>query len=127
MAVRITEEQLQQIRDRQKRPAAAPTRPPKKRGPNKLEQDWIDSLRYGSQPTWLGYEAITLKLAHDCRYTPDVAWQRDGLLYFDEVKGFFRDDAKVKLKVAARLFPWATFRLITRVKGDWRVEIIQAE
>jgi hypothetical protein len=36
-----------------------------------------------------------------------------------ETKGFRRDDAMVKLKVAARLFPCFQFVLATRVRGVW--------
>lgn len=66
------------------------------------------------------FEGITFKLAPDTRYTPDFL-----VVYLDrfelhEVKGFFRDDAKVKLKVAASKFPWFVFKLVkwdTRLRG----------
>ncbi len=61
---------------------------------------------------WWKFEALTMKLAKDTRYTPDfVVMTRDGYLEFHEVKGFFEDDAKVKVKVAAEMFPF-TFRLV---------------
>lgn len=52
------------------------------------------------------YERLTLKLADDTRYTPDFyVLLPDGQIQLVETKGFFRDDAKVKLKVAATEFP----------------------
>ena len=79
-------------------------------GMNKLEKSFAIGLeakkRNGEILRW-DYERVTLKLAHDTRYTPDFfVVERDGTISFYETKGFFRDDAKVKLKVAAASFPF---------------------
>ena len=100
---------------------------------NKTEFDWfleLDALRKAGEVQWYGFEAVTLKLAHATRYTPDFAvlWA-DGSMSMDEVKGFWRDDARVKIKVAARLFPMFRFRAIQRGKrGEprWKLEEIKA-
>jgi hypothetical protein len=56
------------------------------------------------------YEKITIKLADDTRYTPDFfVVENDGACRFEETKGFWRDDAKVKLKVAAAQVPFRFF------------------
>ena len=73
------------------------------------------------------YEAVTLLLAPDCRYTPDfLVVQADGSLAFHETKGFWREDAKVKIRTAARLFPWFTFYAYQKRPkkdgGGWRCE-----
>lgn len=53
------------------------------------------------------FQALTLKLGDDCRYTPDYfVVCDDWTLELHEVKGFMRDDALVKLKVCARLYPF---------------------
>lgn len=53
------------------------------------------------------FEAITFKLADDCRYTPDfLVLLADQSLECHETKGFMRDDAQVKLKIAAQMFPF---------------------
>ena len=53
------------------------------------------------------FEAITLKLAKDCRYTPDfMVVDKDDIIEFREVKGRWMDDARVKIKVAAKMFPF---------------------
>jgi hypothetical protein len=84
---------------------------------NKTEKAFLNVLRSrGLQ--WIGIQNITLKLADDTRYTPDFFYIHDGKLNANEVKGFFRDDAKVKIKVAARLFPWIRFTLVFKGKGS---------
>lgn len=71
-------------------------------------------LRRGDIAAWW-YEAFTFKLAHDTRYTPDFIVQKiDGALEAIEVKGFMRDDAHVKLKLFAAMFP---FRVTLIQKG----------
>lgn len=73
-------------------------------------------------------QSVTLKLANGCRYTPDFIVPA-GLLpmHAYEVKGFMRDDAGVKLKVAASLYPWIKFHLVTRLRnGAWDVQEVLA-
>jgi hypothetical protein len=56
------------------------------------------------------FEAITFKLAPDLRLTVDFFVVRpDHELEFREVKGFWEEDALVKVKTAAQLFPWFHF------------------
>jgi hypothetical protein len=69
---------------------------------------------------WVGCQCITLKLADDTRYTPDFWSIENGKLFAYEVKGFWRDDAKVKVKVAARTFPWISFRVVQKQKDHWK-------
>jgi hypothetical protein len=83
-------------------------------------------LRAGDIQSW-AYEAITLKLAEDCRYTPDFfVVETSGRIRFEETKGFWRDDARVKIKVAAKQFPMFSFVALTARKardgGGWKTE-----
>ena len=87
---------------------------------NKLERAWLAVLRdRGAE--WIGIEPFGLKLAsHRCRYHPDFITLKDGLLTAYECKGpQFWDDAKVKLKVAAREYPFIRFVLVKREGGRW--------
>jgi hypothetical protein len=69
------------------------------------------------------FEAVTLKLAHDTRYTPDfMVMESDGTITFIECKGFWREDAKVKIKVAAEMYPMFRFRAVRYSKKMWHVE-----
>ena len=72
---------------------------------------------------WWKFEALKLRLADNTFYTPDFAVMvADGTMECREVKGsFFEEDAKVKIKVAASLYPFR-FRVIRKIKGRWEVE-----
>lgn len=85
---------------------------------NKTERAWLEVLRIRGTEV-IGIQSVTLKLGDDCRYTPDFYTVQGGALTFWEVKGFMRDDALVKLKVAARTFSWARFVKVERIKGQW--------
>lgn len=98
---------------------------PRRRGMNRWELAYASHLvvlqRVGTVQWW-GYEAITLKLADDCRYTPDfsVVLSADApALMFVEIKGHKRDDAFVKFKVAAKQNPWATFVMLEKDGDRW--------
>lgn len=72
------------------------------------------------------FEAIKLRLADNTTYTPDFfVMLPNGLLECHEVKGFWRDDAKVKIKVAADKYPFrfiAVTREPKKLGGGWKVE-----
>lgn len=86
---------------------------------NKTEKAYLEYLRR-LNPVWLGIQCITLKLADDTRYTPDfIAIDGYGTLHAREVKGFWRDDAKVKIKVASRMFPWIRFTAASKNGTGW--------
>lgn len=91
---------------------------------NKTEAAWLAELRIRN-PKFLGIQAMTFKLGDDCRYTPDFIEisQEDKFIAW-EVKGFMRDDALVKLKVAARMFPFLDFYVVKRIKGSWETKKI---
>ena len=96
---------------------------------NKTEAAYGDRLelqRSAGEVLWYRYEGITLKLAQDTRYTPDfVVMNREGILECHEVKGFWRDDAKVKIKVASSIYPFIFIAVKMKPKkdgGGWEVE-----
>lgn len=71
-------------------------------------------------------QALTLRIGNGVRYTPDFAsFATTGEIVAHEVKGFMRDDAAVKLKVAASLYPQIRFRLVSKAKGGtWEMQEI---
>lgn len=78
----------------------------------------LEARRRTGEIVWFKYEPITLRLAKKTSYTPDfVAIDKMGAVVIYEVKGFMRDDAMVKLKVAADLFPWCVFVLAKAKKS----------
>jgi hypothetical protein len=71
---------------------------------------------------WFEYEAVKLRLADKTFYSPDFAVMvANGELEMHEVKGFWEDDARVKIKCAAEKFPFR-FRAFTKSKGAWKEE-----
>lgn len=108
------------------------------KGPNKTEAAFAAYLRTDMARRGLAVDvleqSITLSLANGCRYTPDIVtvYQESphGGHYVTayEVKGFMRDDAVVKLKVAARAYPWIQFVLVTagdRARSCWNTEEVR--
>ena len=77
------------------------------------------------------FECVKLKLADKTHYTPDfMVISADGEVEFHEVKGFWRDDARVKIKVAAEIYPFRFIAVQKRSRkdgGGWRVEKITKE
>ena len=80
----------------------------------------LEMLRQeGEIKRWL-YESIKFRLADRTWYTPDfVVWMPDGRVRVVEVKGFLRDDAAVKYKVARETYPEFEWVMIRRVKSSW--------
>jgi hypothetical protein len=97
---------------------------PKPHRMNKTELDYADilvRLQLTKQIVKFAYEPIKLRLAENTTYTPDFEVVRpDGSIEFHEVKGgFIREDAWLKLKIAAELFPEFTFYLCQYKNKTW--------
>ena len=92
---------------------------------NKTEKAYQDTLRLrqiAGEIAWYKFEGVKLKLADNTSYSPDFAVMlSNGQLEMHEVKGFWRDDARVKIKVAASLFPFR-FIAVTHIKQQWVIE-----
>lgn len=104
-------------------------------GMNKMEAEHAQGLRLrqlAGEVLWFGFEVIKLKLAPKTFFTPDFVVQyADGTLGFEEVKGsFWEDDARVKIKVAAKLYPLFPFVAYQKQRkrdgGGWKVEEFHA-
>jgi hypothetical protein len=97
---------------------------------NKLEQDFAGllqlSLRAGEIERW-DFEPEKLRLADRTFYTPDFrVLDKDMTVIFYETKGFIRDDAAVKIKVAAEMHPYR-FIMVHKDKQGWKYETIGRE
>jgi hypothetical protein len=101
-------------------------------GMNKTERAFAEILVVAFTRCWICQwrrEPVTFRLAGRTRYTPDFGiWPRqrpgDGDCRYTliEVKGFMRDDAAVKIKVAADLYPQFRWLLVRREgRHDWDV------
>lgn len=96
---------------------------------NKTEElysEELETLQAAGEIAWWAFQPIALILAKKTRYTPDFCViLPDGVIEFHEVKGFWRDDARVKIKVAADKFAMFRFIAVQRVKKAWKYEVIE--
>ena len=82
------------------------------------ERDLRDAQALGDV-LWYKFEGLKLRLADNTFYTPDFAvLASDGVLECHEIKGFWTDDARVKIKIAAELYPFRFKALKARAKRD---------
>jgi hypothetical protein len=86
----------------------------------------LDARRHAGEVAWFKFEGIKLRLADNTFYTPDFAVMlADGVLEMHEVKGFWQDDARVKIKIAADLYPIRFIAVRARRQkdgGGWSYE-----
>jgi hypothetical protein len=89
----------------------------------------LDALKFSGQVAWFKFEGVKLRLADNTFYTPDFAVMRsDGLMEMHEVKGFWQDDARAKIKIAADLYPFRFLAVKAQAKkngGGWDVEVFE--
>lgn len=95
---------------------------------NKTERRFLAELRSRTaRYSYVGIQEITLRLGWDTRYTPDFNCVTDtNTVQFFEVKGFMRDDARVKLYTAAAKFPWFWFWLVKWEHGTWVETLVKS-
>ncbi len=100
------------------------------KGQNKTELAFGDWLAANRTDLEVHAQSITLKLANGVRYTPDFFClaRQTGEVECFETKGFMRDDASVKIKVAASIYRRMTFVLVTKKNkkqgGGWDQQLI---
>lgn len=83
---------------------------------------YLEQLKQAGEVLWYKFEGLKFRLANNTFYTPDFAVMiRDGQMQLHEVKGYWRDDAKVKIKMAAELYPFE-FIAVYFQKGRWQFE-----
>jgi len=96
---------------------------------NQLETRYAELLEIGTRTKpqevarWR-FEPLKLRLADRTFYEPDFCVVTpEGFIEFHEVKGFWEDDARVKVKVAAEMYPEYRFVAVTCNRRDgWKYE-----
>ena len=99
---------------------------------NKTEAQYetmLEDMRVAGDVLWYRFEGVKLRLADNTFYTPDFAVMLStGVMEMHEVKGFWQDDARVKIKVAADLYPFrfiAARPLPKKDGGGWQIEVFE--
>lgn len=135
MTVRVTPDELRVLQERIRRgkgeaatpcnPATVPRSRPAAALPyrSKLEAsyaDYLESQRVAGLIVAWAYEPIKIRLpARRCWYTVDFLVQTAMGLEGHEVKGFPREEAMLKLKLAARAAWWLPLVLVQRRGRTW--------
>ena len=96
---------------------------------NKLEAEYaqtLEQLKHVGEIAWYKFEGLKFRMADKTFYTPDFAVMRtNGMMECHEVKGRWEDDARVKIKVAADMYPFTFIAVTKEAKcrgGGWKVE-----
>jgi hypothetical protein len=102
---------------------------------NKTERrfadDYLQRLKDDGTIGDFAFEPVRLLIADTspgvtrAYYTPDFAsWGGKDVLTFWEIKGHWREAARLRIKVAAERHPWAQFIAVKREGGQWQFEFI---
>lgn len=82
--------------------------------------DLLELRKRAGEIVWYKFEGLKLRLADNTFYSPDFfVMTSEYELQVHEVKGaaaIFEDDAKVKIKVAAEMYPFPFFVAIAKPK-----------
>lgn len=77
----------------------------------------LELRKAAGEVLWYKYEGLRFKLANGAMYSPDFPLvTADGTLEIHEVKGQWREAAKVRWKIVREQFPFV-FRLVQKGKG----------
>lgn len=87
---------------------------------------FLDKEKHEGRVIWWRFEGLKLRLADNTFYTPDFAvMNSDFVMECHEVKGFWQDDARAKIKIAADMYPFRFLALKALAKkhgGGWEEE-----
>lgn len=96
---------------------------------NKTEQEYnhyLKLLQSANEVMWFKFEGMKFRLADNTFYTPDFAvMNKNNEIELHEVKGFWMDDARVKIKIASDLYPFKFIAVKKKAKkegGGWEIE-----
>lgn len=123
--MRMTPKEYQDYQEAQR---ARRCRPPARHKPmvmNKLESDYasyLEAEKRGGMILDYQFERLKFRLADKTFYTPDFVVITKAGVEIHEVKGFWEDDAKVKIRVCADQNWWFRFLGVKKEKGQWVFE-----
>lgn len=85
----------------------------------KLYKARLEAMRLAGEVLWYEFEPANLRLGDKCFYKVDfMVMLSTGELQVHEIKGYWTDDALVKIKVAAEKFPFK-FVAMQYKKKQW--------
>lgn len=88
--------------------------------------EYLEECKARGEVKWFKFEGLKFRLADNTFYTPDFpVMLANDELECREVKGYWTDDARVKIKVAADMYPMrfvAVTSLSKKLGGGWKIE-----
>lgn len=100
-----------------------PTEKQKRGKMNKTEAEFalrLEAMKRNGEIVSFAYEAVKIKIGDGCWYVPDFfVVRKDKKPLFIEIKGFMRDDARVKFIAAGTIHKWADFEMYRKAKKEW--------
>ncbi len=103
------------------------TRRGKGRGMNQSEREFsmlLEMKKHKGEIVNWQFESVKIRIGEGCWYIPDFFVPRLSRPLFIEVKGFMRDDARVKFLAAQEQHKWADFEMWRKVKGQGWTQIL---
>lgn len=89
---------------------------------NKTEteySEYLERLKMAGEIVWYKFEGVKFRLADNTFLSPDfMVMLPNGEIQIREVKGFMMDDANVKNKICADMYPFRFFVVRKRPKKD---------
>ena len=90
----------------------------------------LKDMMISGEILWYRFEGLKLRLADNTFFTPDFFVMRSsGQLEAHEVKGgFWMDDARAKIKIAADMYPFRFIAAKPKTKrdgGGWEIEVFE--
>lgn len=86
--------------------------------------EYLVQLQREGEVLWHRFESVKLKLADRTHLTVDFfVMTKNGDLEAHEVKGFWEEDARVKVKVAAAMYPFRFLAVQRAPGGGWKTEV----
>lgn len=85
--------------------------------------DHLETRKRADEIIAYWFEPMSLRLAAGTFYRPDfMVMLADGLIEVHEVKGYWREDARIKIKVASEHFPFRFIAVRLLRPGVWEYE-----
>jgi len=92
---------------------------------NNTEKRYAQQLellrKSGNISSWT-YECIKFKLGNGAWYTPDFVVTKEDVMEIHEIKGHWKEAAKVRIKVASTLYPQFRWMAVYWKKKRWIYE-----
>lgn len=132
MALRLTEDQYKDFVSRNKgmlckaallpeTPVEAEKKPRMNKTERRYQTEKLEPAMHDGKITSFAFEALKFRLAGKTFYTPDFGVMRnDGVFELHEVKGgWIQEDAMIKFKVAAEMYPYFRWKMWQWKGGVW--------